>query len=175
MIKSPLSLSPASSSPSSLSSSADALPDLRPRRESSRRSTASPVSRHSRSLCATPSAASLDGLSRSTVRGTQRSLTADLPKRSYGELDAYPLRHSSVLCKATGGGRWTPKHDKAIIGQRPPVLGAKASYEIDLEQEEREEKLRRENPIIKDGDFQYRFQCQRDAPLTVVRASFSTF
>jgi len=174
MIKSPLSLSPASSSPSSLSSSTDGLSDQRPRRESSRRSTASPIPRHSRSLCATPSVASLDGLPRATTRGSQRPLT-DLPKRSYGELDAYPLRHSSVLCKATGGGRWTPKHDNAIIGHRPPVPGAKTSYEIDLEQEEREEKLRRDNPIIKDGDFQYRFQCQRDVPLTVVRASFSTF
>ncbi|KAG6851228.1 hypothetical protein H0H87_001401 [Tephrocybe sp. NHM501043] len=77
--------------------------------------------------------------------------------RSYGELDAYPLRHPSVLCKATGGGRWQPKPSPPIIGYRPPIPGAKAQYELDLECAELAARTRRESPIVKHGDFQYRF------------------
>ncbi len=92
---------------------------------------------------------------------------------SYGALDAYPLKRSSVLCKATGGGRWEPKQEMPLAGARLP--GGKAGYEIRLEKEAEKERRRRENPVIKDGgmslsllwfivfsscflsDFQYRF------------------
>lgn len=79
----------------------------------------------------------------------------NLVEKSYGELDAYPLRRSSVLCKATGGGRWEPKQEPVLVGYRPP--GGKAIYEIEMEREEAEERLRKLNPVIKDGEFQYRF------------------
>jgi len=81
-----------------------------------------------------------------------------LVEKSYGELDAYPLRRSSVLCKATGGGRWEPKQQTVLCGYRPP--GGKAPFEIELEREEQEAKIRRLNPVVKDGDFQYRFPPQ---------------
>lgn len=60
-----------------------------------------------------------------------------------------------------------------MVGYRPPVPGAKALFELAMEQEEREERLRRENPIIKDGEFQYRFQNQQE-PVTAVRTTFAT-
>ncbi|KAJ7171720.1 FYVE zinc finger-domain-containing protein [Mycena crocata] len=135
------------------------------------------------------------GLSRSA---TLPSLPAE--ERSYGELDAYPLRRSSVLCKAAGGGRWEPKHTLPDPGERVPVvlgefsgataifgeplpllddrvslidghrislssggsgkkveLAWKAPYELEMEREEAEERRRRRNPVVRDGDFQYRF------------------
>lgn len=33
------------------------------------------------------------------------------PEVSFGEMDAYPLVQPSIMCKATGGGRWEPKPD----------------------------------------------------------------
>ena len=76
---------------------------------------------------------------------------ADLeaPEPSYGELDAYPLRRSSIICKATGGGRWEPKHSPPKIGIRIP--GYKAPYEIEMEREEQEERRRCQNPVVRDG------------------------
>ncbi|KAG6815045.1 hypothetical protein H0H87_005678, partial [Tephrocybe sp. NHM501043] len=58
---------------------------------------------------------------------------------------------------ATGGGRWQTKPSPPIIGYRPPVPGAKAQYELDLERAELAARARRESPIVKHGDFQYRF------------------
>ncbi|KAG6332503.1 hypothetical protein ID866_6588 [Astraeus odoratus] len=75
---------------------------------------------------------------------------------SFGELDAYPLRRSSIICKATGGGRWQPKNSPPKIGLRIP--GCKAAYELEMEKEEQEERRRRMNPIVRDGEFQYRFR-----------------
>ena len=93
-----------------------------------------------------------------SVRHSHLPLPVELPKeRSYGELDAYPLRRSSILCKATGGGRWEPKPCLVYAGYRPPIPGGKAPFEIEMENQEREERLRRLNPVVKDGDFQYRF------------------
>jgi hypothetical protein len=73
----------------------------------------------------------------------------EVPQPSYGELDAYPLRRSSIICKATGGGRWEPKHSPPKIGIRIP--GYKAPYEIEMEREEQEERRRCQNPVVRDG------------------------
>jgi len=73
----------------------------------------------------------------------------EVPEPSYGELDAYPLRRSSIICKATGGGRWEPKHSPPKIGVRIP--GYKAPYEIEMEREEQEELRRCQNPVVRDG------------------------
>lgn len=78
-------------------------------------------------------------------------------EKSYGELDAYPLRQSSVLCKATGGGRWQPKECPVLDFYRVPLPGGKAPFEIEMERQEKLEELRRQNPVVKDGEFQYRF------------------
>ncbi|THH32617.1 hypothetical protein EUX98_g1586 [Antrodiella citrinella] len=71
-----------------------------------------------------------------------------------GELETYPLRHASVICKATGGGRWEPKPVVRYIVHHVP--GTKAPYELDLEREEEEHRIWRANPILRDGDFQLR-------------------
>lgn len=100
---------------------------------------------------------------------------------SFGELDAYPLRRSSIICKATGGGRWEPKNSPPKIGFRVP--GRKAPYELEMEREDAEEVRRRMNPIVRDGGrslplcawscalilflsvaFQYRFRQVRNPP-----------
>jgi hypothetical protein len=60
-----------------------------------------------------------------------------------------------VLCKATGGGRWEPQPIPVLDFYRVP--GGKAPFEIEMEKEQKLEQLRRENPVIKHGDFQYRF------------------
>jgi hypothetical protein len=71
------------------------------------------------------------------------------PEPSFGELDAYPLRKASAICKATGGGRWCPKQSPPQPGLRIP--GGKAPFEIEMEREEEEVRLRHLNPIIQDG------------------------
>ena len=68
---------------------------------------------------------------------------------SLGELDSYPLRRASSICKATGGGRWEPKPIPQYVAKRIP--GRKADYELELEREEEERRLRRANPVIKHG------------------------
>ncbi|KAI0820649.1 FYVE-domain-containing protein [Trametes gibbosa] len=73
---------------------------------------------------------------------------------SLGELDAYPLKRASSICKANGGGRWEPKQIPTYVAKRVP--GCKADYELELEQEAAEYRRRRANPVIKDGDFQLR-------------------
>ncbi|CDO74793.1 hypothetical protein BN946_scf185001.g41 [Trametes cinnabarina] len=73
---------------------------------------------------------------------------------SLGELDAYPLKRASSICKATGGGRWEPKPLPAYVAKRVP--GCKTEYELELEREAEERRRRRANPVIKDGDFQLR-------------------
>ena len=67
----------------------------------------------------------------------------------FGELSAYPLRHSSAICKKTGGGRWYPKKTNTIEGYRMP--GCKAQFEIDMEREEEELRRLKLNPVFKDG------------------------
>jgi hypothetical protein len=68
---------------------------------------------------------------------------------SYGELDAYPLRRSSAICKATGGGRWEPKEE--LIQPCYGLPGCKAPFELEMEREEAEEHMRRSNPVVRDG------------------------
>ncbi|KAK7468390.1 hypothetical protein VKT23_002906 [Stygiomarasmius scandens] len=85
-------------------------------------------------------------------------------ERSYGELDSYPLRRSSALCKASGGGRWEPKQCPVMDGYRVPVPGGKAPFELEMEREMEEERRRRENPVIRDGEFQYRLSRQGHNP-----------
>ncbi|KAF8198981.1 FYVE zinc finger-domain-containing protein [Pholiota molesta] len=153
-----LPLSPQSSSVFSLSASSSSSSDaiLPPS-----------ISSKSNSLRQSPSASSLNTQSstnsvptrsprRINVRTTRLPLPQDL-ERSYGELDAYPLRRSSVLCKATGGGRWVPKQIPVLDGYRQPIPGGKAPFEIEMEREEMLERQRRLNPVVKDGAFQYRF------------------
>ena len=86
-----------------------------------------------------------------------RLLLPQSMEKSYGELEAYPLRRPSVLCKATGGGRWEPKQSPVLDFYRVPVPGGKAPFEIEMERLEMLEQLRRQNPIVKDGAFKYRF------------------
>lgn len=105
---------------------------------------------------------------RLTVRTQPLPLPQEL-ERSYGELDAYPLRRCSVLCKATGGGRWEPKPCIVLDGYRLPVPGGKAPFEIQMEREQEEERIRKSNPIIRDGDFQYRF-CKEPEPENLARS-----
>ncbi|OCH88966.1 hypothetical protein OBBRIDRAFT_794708 [Obba rivulosa] len=76
------------------------------------------------------------------------------PELSLGELDAYPLRRASVICKASGGGRWEPK--QAIITMNHRFPDGKTLYEVELEREEEEARARRSNPILINGDFQIR-------------------
>ncbi|KAJ2931164.1 hypothetical protein H1R20_g5898, partial [Candolleomyces eurysporus] len=139
----------------------------------------SPTSQRTRSLRPSGSNSSLNTThsahsnSCQRTRNTSTLRTAHLPlsiqlERSYGELDAYPLRRSSVLCKATGGGRWEPKQSPVLDGYRPPVVGGKAPYELEMEREEREERRRRQNPIITDGEIRYRYMSQRPESVDVV-------
>ena len=72
---------------------------------------------------------------------------------SLGELDSYPLRRASSICKATGGGRWEPKPIPEYVTKRVP--GCKPAYELELEREEEERRLRRVNPVIEDGGTSY--------------------
>ncbi|KAI0049434.1 FYVE-domain-containing protein [Auriscalpium vulgare] len=67
------------------------------------------------------------------------------------DLRTYPLRRPSSVCKASGGGRWTPK---PVV--QPPVPGRKQEYEVLLEREEQEERERRLNPVVRDGEIMVR-------------------
>ncbi|KAF9040612.1 FYVE zinc finger-domain-containing protein [Panaeolus papilionaceus] len=120
----------------------------------------------STSVSPSPSIASnLDTLPNKPRRKAQS--LRNVSSRSYGELDAYPLRRSSILCKATGGGRWEPKQSPILDGYRLPIPGGKAPFELQMEHEELLERQRRENPVIRDGAFQYRLPREPE-PLLVV-------
>ncbi|KIM48478.1 hypothetical protein M413DRAFT_22967 [Hebeloma cylindrosporum] len=141
----------------------------------------------SRSLRTTPSVSSFDTQSSSTSNPTpSRRITvrtAHLPlpqdlERSYGELDAYPLRRSSLMCKATGGGRWEPKQSPVLDGYRHPVPGGKAPFELEMERQEMLQRKQTQN-LVKDGPFQYRIPLKQQShpPLPISRSPFnlSTF
>ena len=177
-------------------------PDTRPSTPmltTSPSSTASPSP--TSSICASPIEQSTL-LARSSSRLSTRQLPfpsvmitapSDLdPPPSLGELGAYPLRCSSIICKATGGGRWEPKNSPPRIGLRIP--GRKAPYELEMEREDAEERRRRMNPIVRDGggslhsnmvtrtqfifaEFQYRFRQDRIPPASICRTPcrLSTF
>jgi len=99
------------------------------------------------------------------------------PQPSFGELDAYPLKLASAVCKATGGGRWEPTPCPTPPNFRIP--GCKAQFELEMEREEEEARLIRLNPVVRDGEFQYRFVRDLDpsANLVMPRSPFqlSTF
>ncbi|KAF8876495.1 hypothetical protein BD779DRAFT_1560379 [Infundibulicybe gibba] len=169
MLKSPLSAPP--SGDSSLSSSVATPP-------TETLTLAAPLARRPRSLRTHPSNSSLASVRRHTL--TLRTTHAPLPdldtERSYGELDAYPLKRSSMLCKASGGGRWEPKQSPVLAGYRVPVPGGKAPFELEMERQEQEERARRENPVVRDGEFQYRFPRDPE-PIIIARSPLhlSTF
>lgn len=152
-VRSPISMfnffsPPLLNDPISIYPPTDTLPPSLTRRPHSLRDTpnSSSLSIHS----------SLTSTSPSPLRVSHPTLPAGV-EPSYGELDTYPLRRSSVLCKATGGGRWEPKQFPVLDGYRQPIPGGKAPYEIQMEQDELLDRQRRENPVVKDGEFQYRF------------------
>lgn len=66
------------------------------------------------------------------------------------DLRNYPLRIRSDICKATGGGRWTPK-PSPVPAYMKRVPGRKAPYEIALEEEEEAARRAHANPIVRDG------------------------
>ena len=137
--------SSSTSGPSSVSSSISTPPDGSPlsalasRRNSMRRNTTSPRIPASPLRPNTPVQQSI------AIAGAQ---FAD-SELSLGELDAYPLKRASSICKATGGGRWEPKPMPEYVAKRVP--GCKTAYELELEQEAEERRRRRANPIIRDG------------------------
>jgi len=75
-----------------------------------------------------------------------------------------------------GGGRWEPKPIPVLDGYRQPIPGGKAPYEIEMEREELLNRQQRENPVVKDGEFQYRF-ARDPEPLSIARSPhyMSTF
>ncbi|KAF9818477.1 hypothetical protein IEO21_02715 [Rhodonia placenta] len=154
--------SPRSSASSSLPTPLDASPILRPSLHRAR--TASPRTPSSPLRSPVQSPHSLTN----SVHVADSELKEDL-----GELEAYPLRHASAICKATGGGRWEPKQRINLIGYRLP--GQKAQYEIDLEREEEERKRRKQNPVIIDGDFQLRVPCEIEPRSPAGPITLSTF
>ena len=68
---------------------------------------------------------------------------------SLGDLSYYPLRVHSSVCKATGGGRWSPKPVRNWDGHRIP--GGKAAFEVAMERAAEKERLKKVNPLIRDG------------------------
>ncbi|PPQ70889.1 hypothetical protein CVT24_000557, partial [Panaeolus cyanescens] len=147
----------------SLASHMDTLP-TNPRRKTQSLHNVPSISSLNSSQSSTSSAPSRPRLH--SLRTSHLPLPTDL-ERSYGELDAYPLRRSSILCKATGGGRWEPKQSPILDGYRLPIPGGKAPFELQMEQEELLERQRRENPVFRDGAFQYR-PPREPEPLVVV-------
>ena len=166
-------LPPLCNSPISVSPTADTVlpPSLKRRSQSLRDAPSSSSLDTQSSITSTPP----NSTNRTHLRVSRTTLPPDL-ERSYGELDTYPLRRCSVLCKATGGGRWEPKQIPVLDGYRQPIPGGKAPYEIQMEREEMLDRQRRENPVVKDGAFQYRF-AKNPEPLTIARSPhyLSTF
>lgn len=71
------------------------------------------------------------------------------------DLRNYPLRIRSDICKATGGGRWTPK-PSPIPDYMKRVPGRKAPYELAVEEEEAAVRRALSNPVIRDGGTSFR-------------------
>ncbi|KAH9921303.1 FYVE zinc finger-domain-containing protein [Fomitopsis serialis] len=90
-----------------------------------------------------------------------------------GELESYPLRRASQICKATGGGRWAPKQYINLIGDHLP--GQKPQYLIELEWEEAERRRRKANPVYESGDFKLRVPREVGPRSPGGPVNFSTF
>ncbi|KAI0055123.1 hypothetical protein BV25DRAFT_1816072 [Artomyces pyxidatus] len=69
----------------------------------------------------------------------------------------YPLRRPSVICKRTGGGRWMPRSIPVYS-----IPGKKAPHEVWLELEQQQDRMRQENPVLKDGEIMTRRPQGRD-------------
>ncbi|KAI0041137.1 hypothetical protein FA95DRAFT_1501835, partial [Auriscalpium vulgare] len=67
------------------------------------------------------------------------------------DLRTYPLRRPSRLCKAAGGGRWTPK---PVV--QPPVPGRKQAFEVRMDAAAAAARERARNPVVRDGDIMVR-------------------
>ncbi|VDC04465.1 unnamed protein product [Peniophora sp. CBMAI 1063] len=100
--------------------------------------------------------------SASTVSSRSHSPATPPASAELGALAAYPLWQPSLLCKATGGGRWVPSPDPIDPALRS-VPGGKAPYELALEAEEAAERNRWDSPIIRDGEFMMRKPVDRGA------------
>ncbi|KAH9977553.1 hypothetical protein BJV74DRAFT_780952 [Russula compacta] len=90
------------------------------------------------------------------------------------DLRSYPLRIRSDICKATGGGRWMPK-PPPIPDYMKRVPGRKAPYEIALEEEQEAARRALANPVIRDGDFQYRSPRPHQPSMPEPPLEFATF
>ncbi|EPS98058.1 hypothetical protein FOMPIDRAFT_1037635 [Fomitopsis schrenkii] len=110
-----------------------------------------------------------------SVHVADHELTApDRPaEANLGELEAYPLRRASQICKATGGGRWAPKQALNLIGNHLP--GQKPQYLIELEREEEERKRQKANPVYEHGDFKLRVPREIEPRSPGGPVNFSTF
>lgn len=75
----------------------------------------------------------------------------EIPKATTpsGELDAYPLRVRSEVCKRTGGGRWTPK--KHPVDSTACIPGRRPFWEVEMDLEEERQRRARESQIVRDG------------------------
>ncbi|KAI0369950.1 FYVE-domain-containing protein [Pilatotrama ljubarskyi] len=133
------------SSPSSVSSSIHTPPDGSPLSALAASTASRPSLRRTHTSPRIPSSP----LRANTPVPAQSMAHISDAELSLGELDAYPLKRASSICKATGGGRWEPKPIPEYVAKRVP--GCKAAYELELEREAEERRRRRMNPVIKDG------------------------
>ncbi|KAF8213815.1 FYVE zinc finger-domain-containing protein [Mycena galopus ATCC 62051] len=106
------------------------------------------------------------GLTRSRTRPSSprslRSATFPSPaERSYGELDAYPLRRASLLCKASAAAAGSPSPRPPTPPSASPSSAAKPRTSSRWSAK-RPRRSGRSNPVIRDGDFQYRFPAMCD-------------
>ncbi|TFK47930.1 hypothetical protein OE88DRAFT_1738061 [Heliocybe sulcata] len=72
-------------------------------------------------------------------------------EKSYGELDSYPLRNASAVCKATGGGRWTPRQ---VMIPNSRLHGS--DLLVDADDESHSNPRSKKNPVLRHGDFHIR-------------------
>ncbi|OBZ79970.1 Early endosome antigen 1 [Grifola frondosa] len=133
------------------------------------RSSASSVS----SSVSTP----LDGCPLSTRPLIRRIHTSPRPPPlPYARAPPHSLRTLTPACTLptkNGGGRWEPKPITTWVGHRVP--GCKAPYELELEREEEENRIRRANPVIVNGDFQLRAPRELEPHSIGGPFQFSTF
>ncbi len=115
----------------------------------SRRSSSGKHHRKSSSHRASPAPSSGTSLSSGNDQHIGNRVGMGIPTHVPGAPEGYPLAVHSSICKANGGGRWTPKPVREWDGYRVPY--GKAAYEIEMEREEEEERIKKANPIIKDG------------------------
>ena len=85
----------------------------------------------------------------SETHSTAPSIVSVSSQSSLGDLEYYPLRVHSSVCKVMGGGRWSPKPVRQWDGHRIP--GGKAPFEVAMDRAAEKERLRKLNPVIRDG------------------------